>query len=360
MSASNVGTIIRKDFTEFARNRFFVFITLMVLVAWVAVFWFLPSSVDETVRIGLSQTDLGGVLPAVDGAEVAGLALTSFPTDEELRAAVESGDDGIVAGIAFPPDFLSSLAGGMTPTVTLFVPAGLPAEQLAMVEGLIGEAAFGLAGVAPPVDPVTEAVVLGVDRVGAQTSLQEQMRPLLLIMVLMVETFALSALIAVEIQERTVVAVLATPVRVVDFLAAKSIFGVGLAFTEVALLALLIGAFAVNAPAVIMILLLGAILVTGFGMIAGSYGRDFIGTLMVAMLFMIPLMIPAFGALFPGSSPAWIKILPTYGMVEAVIGVTIDGDSWSQIAPALLMLAAWGVAAFAAGALILKRRVATL
>lgn len=360
MSTSAVGTIIRKDFTEFTRNRFFVFITLIVLIAWVAVFWFLPSSVDETVRIGIVQTDLGGVLPTVDGAEVAGLALTSFPTEEELRSAVASGEDGIVAGIAFPPNFLSSLAGSTTPTVNLFVPAGLPAEQLAMVEGLIGEAAFGLAGVAPPVDPITEAVVLGTDRVGAQTSLQQQMRPLLLIMVLMVETFALSALIAVEIQERTVVAVLATPVRVIDFLAAKGIFGIGLAFTEVALLGLLIGAFAVNAPAVIVILLLGAVLVTGFGMIAGSYGRDFIGTLMVAMLFMIPLMIPAFGALFPGSSPAWIRILPTYGMVEAVIGVTIDGDSWSQIAPALFMLAAWGIAAFAAGALILKRRVATL
>ena len=269
MSASSVGTIIRKDLTEFARNRFFVFITLMVLVAWVAVFWFLPSSVDETVRIGITQTDLGGVLPAVDGAEVAGLSLTSFPTEEELQVAVESGDDGIVAGIAFPPDFLSSLAGGTKPTVTLFVPAGLPAEQLAMVEGLIGEAAFGLAGVAPPVDPITEAVVLGTDRVGAQTSLQDQMRPLLLIMVLMVETFALSALIAVEIQERTVVAVLATPVRVVDFLAAKSIFGVGLAFIEVALLGLLIGAFAVNAHSIIVILLMGAVLVTGFGMIAG-------------------------------------------------------------------------------------------
>ena len=106
--------------------------------------------------------------------------------------------------------------------------------------------------------------------------------------------------------------------------------------------------------------LLGAILVTGLGMIAGSYGRDFMGTLMVSMLFMIPLMIPAFGALFPGTSPAWIKILPTYGLVEAVVRVTVDGDSWSQIAPALLMLAAWGFALFAAGAFILRRRVATL
>ena len=360
MSASRISTIVRKDLGEFARNRFFVFITLMVLVAWVAVFWFLPDSVDETVRVGVSQTDLSGVFPVADETEIAGLALISYPSERELQTAVEEGNNDIVAGIAFPPEFLLMLAAGEAPTVTLFVPAGLPAQQERMIEGLIGEAAFGVAGVPPPVSPVTEAVVLGTDRVGQQISLQEQMRPLLLIMVLMVETFALSSLVAVEIQERTVVAVLATPVRVVDFLAAKGIFGVGLAFFEVALLGLLIGAFAVNAPAVIVILLLGAILVTGLGMIAGSYGRDFMGTLMVSMLFMIPLMIPAFGALFPGTSPGWIKVLPTYGMVEAVVRVTVDGDGWSQIAPALLMLAAWGVALFATGAFILRRRVATL
>ncbi len=360
MSTSRIGTIIRKDVGEFARNRFFVFITLMVLVAWVAVFWFLPDSVDETVRVGVSQTDLGALLPVGGETEVAGFALVSFPGEEELRAAVEDGDDGIVAGIAFPPDFVASAAAGGNPRVVLYVPAGIPTEQQTMVEGVIGEAAYALAGIPPPVNPITEAVVLGTDRVGDQISLRAQMRPLLLIMVLMVETFALSSLIAVEIQQRTVVAVLATPVRVVDFLAAKGIFGVGLAFFEVALLGLLIGAFAVNAPAITVILLLGAILVTGFGMIAGSYGRDFMGTLMVAMLFMIPLMIPAFGALFPGSSPAWIKVLPTYGLVDAVVRVSVDGESWSQIGPALLMLAAWGLAAFAAGAFILKRRVSML
>jgi ABC-2 type transport system permease protein len=360
MSASRIGAIIRKDMGEFARNRFFVFITLLVLIAWVAVFWFLPDTVDETIRVGVSQTDLGALLPTGDGADVAGLALVSFLDEEALRTAVENGEDGIVAGIAFPPDFVATAAADGNPRVVLYVPAGLPAEQQTMIEGVIGETAYGLAGIPPPVNPITEAVVLGTDRVGNQVSLQAQMRPLLLIMVLMVETFALSSLIAIEIQQRTVLAVLATPVRVVEFLAAKGIFGVGLAFFEVALLGLLVGAFAVNAPAIVAILLLGAVLVTGFGMIAGSYGRDFVGTLMVAMLFMIPLMIPAFGALFPGSSPAWIKVLPTYGLVEAVVRVSVDGESWSQIGPALLLLAAWGLAAFAAGAFILKRRVATL
>jgi len=360
MNGSRIGTIMRKDVSEFARNPFFVFITLMVLVAWVAVFWFLPTSVDETIRVGVSQTDLGALLPVGDQTEVAGFALVSFPDEDELRNAVEQGEDGIVAGIDFPPEFVASAAGGGNPRVVLYVPAGIPAEQQTMVEGVIGEAAYALAGIPPPVNPITEAVVLGTDRVGDQVSLQAQMRPLLLIMVLMVETFALSSLIAVEIQQRTVVAVLATPVRVVDFLAAKGIFGIGLAFSEVALLGLLIGAFAVNAPAIVVILLLGSVLVTGFGMIAGSYGRDFMGTLMVAMLFMIPLMIPAFGALFPGSAPTWIQLLPTYGLVEAVVRVSVDGDSWRQIAPALLMLAGWGLAAFATGAFILRRRVAML
>ncbi len=360
MTGSRIGAIIRKDLTEFSRNRFFVFITLLVIVAYVAVFWFLPDSVDETVHIGVSNSVLNTDVGGVTESGTAGFALEMYSSEEELKTAVEEGQNDIVAGIAFPPDFLESAAAGETPTVRLLVPAGLPAEIQLLLEGAVSEIAFGFAGLPPPVDPITEAVVLGVDRAGSQISLQQQMRPLILILVLMVETFALSSLVAIEVQQRTAVAVLATPVRVVDFLAAKGIFGVGLAFSEVVLLGLLIGAFAVNAPAVLVILLLGAVLVTGFGMIAGSYGRDFMGTLLVSMLFMIPLMVPAFGALFPGSSPTWVKALPTYGLVQAIIRVTVDGDSWSQTAPSLLLLAMWGVAAFFTGAFILRRRVATL
>ncbi len=106
--------------------------------------------------------------------------------------------------------------------------------------------------------------------------------------------------------------------------------------------------------------MLGAVLVTGFGMIAGSFGRDFLETLFISLLFMIPLMIPAFGALFPGSVAPWIKVLPTYGLVDAVVGVTIDGAGWSEIGGSLLVLAAWCLAAFALGAAILRRRVGAL
>ena len=354
MNGQIIRTIMAKALREFSRNRFFVFITLLVLIVWVAVFWVLPSTVDESVTIGVTGLDgLGG------GTE-AGIELVAFDSEGELRVAVTEGADGIAAGIAFPDGFVAAVAAGSQPTVTLFVPAGLPPEQERLIEGLVTEAAFAVSGSPPLVDPVTEAKILGVDRVGAQVSLQQQMRPLLLVLVLMVETFALSSLVAIEVQQKTVTAILTTPARVRDFLAAKGAFGTALAFFEVVLLAALIGALATNAPVILTALLLGAVLVTGFGMIAGSFGRDFLETLFISLLFMIPLMVPAFGALFPGSVATWIKILPTYGLVEAVTGVTVDGYGWSDVAGWLVILAAWGIGSFLVGAAILRRRVATL
>lgn len=360
MNIPAIGAIVRKDLGEFTRNQFFVYMTVAVLIAWAVVYWFLPGSVEETVTIGIVAEGMPGTGAAIGASEAEGLGVVMYDSEEELTVAVEEGSDDVVAGLVFPADFIDAIAAGETPTVELLIPASLPDEIELLVKGLVGEAAFAIAGGPPVASPVMETKVLGVDRVGDQASLQEQMRPLLLVMVLMVETFALSALVSIEVQTRTVVAVLATPTRISDFLAAKGVFGVGLAFSEVVILGLIIGAFSSNALVVLIVLLFGAILVTGFGLIAGSYGKDFLGTLLVAMLFMIPLMIPAFGALFPGTAPMWIKMLPTYGLVEAIVGVTVDDDGLREVAPTLLLLGAWSAAAMASGAAILRRRVAML
>lgn len=358
MSAGIVRTIIRKDLAEFMRNRFFVFMTLLVLVVWVVVFWLLPDSVDEDISIGVH---FGGVeaaaVPQVHGV---GLVVTTFPSADELRRAVEQETAGIVAGIDLPEGFAADVATGERPEVRVFVPAGLSDELRLVVTELVGEAALVLAGQPPAVDPVLQPTVLGVDRLGDQVSLQQQMRPLLVVLVLMVETFALASLVAIEVQQRTVVALLATPATVGDVLAAKGIFGTALAFGEAVLLGLLIGALAANAPLVLVTLLLGSILVTGIGLLAGAFGKDFMGTLVVAVAFMIPLMVPAFGALFPGSTAAWIKALPTYGLVDIVVGVTAYGEGWAEAWGTLLVLTLWGAAAFVTGALVLRRRVVTL
>lgn len=359
MKGPVVAAIIRKDARAFTRDRFFFFITILALVAYAVVYFFIPSSVDETVTVGIHQTGLDDLIAGVDAA-APGLAVASYPSSGDLEEAVTRGSGAIVAGLDFPPEFADTVAAGDRARVRLLLPAGVSDDDRLLLEGIVGEVAFAVAGVPPPVDPLTEAVVLGTDRVGDQVSLQDQMRPMLLFFVLMVETFALASLVSVEIQERTVTAVLATPARIGDVLAAKGIFGTGLAFAEVVLLGLVIGALAPNLPLMLTALLLGSILVTGFGMIAGSFGRDFMEVLFISFAFMIPLAVPAMAALFPGTAPLWVRLIPSFGLVDVIGGVTVDGDSWREAAGALASLAAWAVAAFAAGSLILRRRAATL
>jgi ABC-2 type transport system permease protein len=357
MNLGVIAAIFRKDLVAFSRDRFYVFITVIGLIAFVAVFWFLPSSVDETIRLGVYHSGLEDVLVPITSIETEALELTEFGSRADLVAAVDDGTEGIVAGMAFPDDLG---ADSTRSTVDLLVTTDLPPEYLQLMGGMASQIGYFVTGTNPPVNLATRTVVLGTDRVGDQVSLQEQMRPLLAFFILMMETFALASLVAVEVQLRTVTAVLVTPARARDFITAKGALGTLLALTEVLILMALIRGFVGDVPVLLVALVLGAILVTGIGLLAGASGRDFMGVMFLSLALMIPLMIPAFGALFPGSAATWIRVLPTYGLVQAIVGVTTRGESWADLTPALGLLAVWGVALFALGSVVLRRRVATL
>lgn len=352
-----IGAIVGKDFRLFLRDRFFLLITLLGLVAYITIFWFLPDSVDETITLGVHQEGI----PLFTGAATEGLEVIGYATTDELRTAVEEATDGVVAGLDFPDDFAARIAAGDTVTVTQFVRSDVPGEVETAMASMAREVVALVAGDPPPFSLLAEDVmVLGEDRAGDQVSLQERIRPLLAVFVLTMEALALASLVASEIEQRTVQAILVTPASTADFLAAKSLFGTGLAFAEVTVLLLLIGALASSAGPLLLTVLLGSILVTGVALMAGSLGRDFIGIVFWSILFMIPLMVPGFAVLFPGSAATWVKVLPSYGLARSVVEVTTYGAGFGDILPLLAGLAAWCVVLFAAGVLILRRKVQTL
>ncbi len=359
--AKIIRAIVAKDFRELSRDRFYVVVSVLGIVFYVAIFWILPSRVDETLKLGVHGGAFGEILATLTGDET-GLRFEEFETEADLEAAVAGETDSdVVAGVSFPPDFVSTTAAGGRSTVTVYVPGDLPDEIRFAVSAFVREMAYTVAGNPPPVMPPDPTeLVLGVDRVGAQVSLQERMRPLLVFFILILEILALGSLVASEIQQRTVTAVLTTPARISDFLAAKGIFGTLLAFGQALLLLALIGSLGTSPDLMAVILLLGAILATGIGLVAGSFGKDFITIAFISVAFMVPLMVPAIAALFPGTASAWVRALPTYGLVQAIVGVTTYGERWAETMPNLALLAAWCVAVFAMGWMILKRRVATL
>jgi ABC-2 type transport system permease protein len=360
-----IGTIVAKDAVAFRRNRFLMLITFLVIVVWGVLYQFLPTTVDETFSVGL-VVEQGALPPEIDLSPEAlatedgtGVTVTTYPDQASLESAVDTGDE-VQAGLVIPAGFATELASGPTPTVTLIIPAGLPPQFEAMLTAAVGELGYALSNTPAPVDLATSTTIVGTDRVGDQLSLAEQMRPLLLIVVLMMEVFALATLVAGEISERTAVAILATPASAGDLIAAKMIFGTALAFSEAVLVGILIGAFGTSPALILVALLLGSIVVTGLGLLAGSFGRDFMDTLILGILVMIPLMIPAMAALFPGAGPDWVKLMPTYGIVDVVVGASAGTMTWADAAVPLLTLVGWGLALGALGAVTLRRRVARL
>lgn len=363
--AAIIWAILRKDLREYSRERFFVVVSVIGILFYALAFWLMPSSVDESFAVGIHQTGMDEIFAAAMGDQAAGIELVHFETVEALEAALGMGDaepaEPLAIGLAFPDDFLQRVAAGQQTTVRVYVDANVPVELQRAMESFVREIAYALSGNPLPVaDPDREVIVLGEDRVGDQIPFREKIRPLFAFFALIIETFALSSLIATEIQARTVTAVLVSPTRISDFLAAKGILGTGLAFAQAVLLLLIIGSFATQPVVLLAAILLGAVLVTGCGLIAGAAGKDFIETLFYGVAFMIPLVIPAIAVLFPGTAAAWVQVLPSYGLVQTMVLASAYNAGWPDVLPYLGMLAGWCLVAFVAGLVILKRRVETL
>ncbi len=353
-----ITAIVRKDFRAFMRDRFYLYMSALGLVAYVAIFWVLPDTVDETITIGATGAGIEQLIEAATGAESEGLSIVAFDSRENLMTAVEEGDEDVALGLAFPDDFFSAVAAGESTTVSIIATAEVPDELRTAMDSFIKEAAFAVGGNPLPVEYQEE--ILGVDRLGDQVSLREKFRPLLAFLVLLIEMMSLAGIIAGEMQARTVTAVITTPARLSDFLTAKIIFGTVLAFTQVVLLLIAIDSLGSQPLLMLTALLLGSLMVTGFAMISGAFGKDFISVLFWSMLFMVPMLIPAFGLLFPGSASFWIRVIPSYGLVEAITGVTAYGEGWAETLPNMGLVAGWTVVAFVIGLTILRRKVESL
>lgn len=356
---NSIGSILGKDYKLFTRDFLFIFMTILSLVTFVTLYWVLPRNVDETISMGIRGEGLQRALMAMAGEDEEGLELSVYEDIGSLRAAVEAKE--IEVGIDFPDGFTTDVAAGKKVTVSVFVRPNIPIEISDAMTTMVKEIAYAVAGYRLPVsEPVEATVILGDDRAGDSVPFRDRLKPLYAFLVLIMEAIALGALISSEIQERTITALLSTPARVGDILTAKMIVGTSVAFSEALIITLLIQGFGATPGAVVLALFLGAILVTGVAMIAGSAGKELMATMLFGMLFLIPMAIPAFSVLFPGTPATWIKWLPSYGIVQVIVGSIMDSAGWSESGPYMGILAGWCVVFGGLGALVLRRRAVNL
>jgi ABC-2 type transport system permease protein len=370
-----VAAIVAKDLREFSRDRLWILLTPLTMVMIVLVFWLLPDRVDESIRVGLyppSYATTMRLMGAGQGDEH-GLDIVPFDSPESLARAVsgeiEDEEREVAVGVAFPDRFVSSVRQGEPTTVTVYVDRGVPPTVRRAISSGIRELSYalraGLSGQSPaealPVAlPDEQTILLGEDRAGRQVPLRDKMRPFLAMVLLIMEALALAGLVAVELQKRTVTALLVTPARPADVLVAKGITGALLGLGQVLVFLIATKSLSVQPLVVLAAVVLGAAMMSAVGMLAGSTGKDFMSTLFTGILFLIPVIIPAIATLVPGASSWWVELLPSYGIIESLVGAIGYGRGFAELGTSLAMAAGWVVILFVIGVVVLRWRVATL
>ena len=99
---------------------------------------------------------------------------------------------------------------------------------------------------------------------------------------------------------------------------------------------------------------LGPVPISGIGAVG------YVLLLVLAFFVGNGLVDTAFAVLFPGTASMWIRVLPSYPLVEGLVRVATYGDGWSRAVGHLASLLAWCVGLFAVGWIVLKRKVETL
>jgi ABC-2 type transport system permease protein len=350
MSRRLLSTIVRKDLVLYFKNPFFAYVTIVGLIAYAGIYYIMPREVNETLEIGIVAPNL----PAAFASELReeGLILEEFATDQELRSVVAEGD--LPVGVSFPDGLMASIASGSQPQVNLYFSADLPEEFRDLYPILIEEWVSLMAGQSLTIEAQEE--VLGVDRAGQQVAPRNRMLPLLAVFILMIETLGLASLISTEIAAGTIKALLITPLRVEALFLGKTVTGTALAFGQSGILVAVTGGLSREPLIVLTALLLGSVMVTGIAFVIASVSRDLMSVMSRGIVVVILLAIPGMNVLLPGLSTDWIKILPSFYLVDSIHQVINYDAGWSAVGGEILALLGFTAAFIGLGILALRRR----
>jgi ABC-2 type transport system permease protein len=349
MNWPNVLALVDKDIKLYFRNRFFAVVTVLGLVFYLIIYFLLPNTVDESLKIGLYAP----ALPPIPGdTEEEGLVINVVDSEDSLKQGVFEGD--FVAGIALPPDFLEQLTSEQKPHILAYFTADAPQEIRDSISVIIRELAYQMSGQTLTID-ITEEI-LGPDMLGQQIPMRNRMRSMIILLLVMVEMLGLSTLISEEVEHRTIHALLITPMTVKELFMGKSITGIGLAFTQAVLFMAIVGGLNRQPIIILTALLLGSGMITGISFIIASLSKDMLSVMGWGISVLLILFVPAFGVMFPGLVTDWVRIVPSYYLIDTVHQVNNFGAGWGDTWLNLAILLGFDVVMAWLGIVVLRRK----
>jgi ABC-2 type transport system permease protein len=355
MDAKTVQILAAKDLKLYFRSRFFALIPLLTLVLLTAAYFILPGDVPPGLTLGITAPEPPQALIAELNRRT--IAVEMVAGEAELHAQVRA--ESLDAGLVLSAADLEALAAGRAVALPLYLPASAPREfghSLALfVKMAANDAAYNLSG--QPLNLGYNELVIGPDLVGGEIAPRNRMLPVFAVVLLIAEAMGLAALVTEEVERRTARALLLTPMRLAELLAAKGLSGVGLAFVQVTLLMAITGGLWRDPVLVLLTLLLGALLITGVGFLIAAVAKNMMSVIAWGTLAILILGVPALNLVFPGTVARWVQLVPTFYMIDALHRVINFQAGWAAVWQGLGILLASGLAALLVGTLLLRRKL---
>ena len=161
-----------------------------------------------------------------------------------------------------------------------------------------------------------------------------------------------------EKEKKLLLGLLQTPIRELEWLLAKIIFGIILIVMAALLLQLLTG---INLkPAGILnylvFLLAGGFCFSAFGIFIGFLCRTQASARTLGVIFYLPLLMPSALAEFSSSLNVVAPLLPSYQFYQPIKSILLEGSSTFEFFPALFALALLGLITSYLSYLLMKKR----
>jgi len=303
MSIRRIAILLGKDFKYGSKGFVFILAIVAPILISIVLNLVFGTFFSQTAKLGISDQGKSRLVDLISASD--SVQTRTYTSAEALRKAVETG--AVDIGVSLPVNFDEVASSGSPTVLTAYVWGESLAKNRSILVASINSAVRQLAGQEVPVQ--IETTTLG-DTQSVPWS--DRLLPFVLLYAVTIGGIMVPAsLIVNEKQKHTLTALAITPTTLIEIFAAKGLVGVILAMVMSVVILLMNQAFGVQTGLLMIVLCLGAVLASLFGLVLGALIKD-INTLFAT--------IKGIGIL-----------LPTYYIIQPVVEISQQNGTWSDI-----------------------------
>ena len=336
MNIQRIAVLVGKDARLGATNFMAVYVLVMPVILSLLIALVFGDLLAQTPRLGIYDPDSSEKFtrPLLDHPSI---NTTLYDSDAALQSAVERGSEEL--GLSLPAGFAAALEDDSAEidfTAYRWGEAGV--RNLLLLESALARAMTE--GIGTSIDQLP--VTVNAEQIGTANTQtwSQRLLPLLLIMAIVLGgLFFPAASLLDEKKNRTLVALTSTPTSLLDVYLSKTLIGFILSGVMGMIILLINSAFAGQVALLLLVIALGGLMSSAFGIILGSVSKDMDTFLGIIKAVGILLYAPGILKIFP-QVPEWIgRLFPTYYLMNPLLEVSQNGAGFAEIALDIAVLA---------------------